>query len=66
MHKSRKDRVRLQLVLVQKRTRLEFLRCNVGRLYTWGETKSQIKKQLQVQRDTSLLSKYSYKKGDGE
>ena len=37
MHKSRKDRVCLRLVLVQKRTRLEFLRRKTGRLYT-GES----------------------------
>jgi hypothetical protein len=36
IHKMRKKgQVRLRLVLVQKRTRLEFLRCNVGCLYTW-------------------------------
>ena len=34
IHTIRNGQVRLRLVLVQKRTRLEFLRRNVGRLYT--------------------------------
>ena len=34
VHKVRNRQVRLRLVLVQKRTRLEFLRRRVGRLYT--------------------------------
>ena len=33
-HKMRNGQVRLRLVLVQKRTRLEFLRRETGRLYT--------------------------------
>ena len=33
-HKMRNGQVRLQLVLVQKRTRLEFLRRETGCLYT--------------------------------
>ena len=36
MHKfEEKRQVRLRLVLVQKRTRLEFLRRMIGHLYTW-------------------------------
>ena len=34
VHKMRNRQVRLRLVLVQKRTRLEFLRREVERLYT--------------------------------
>ena len=34
IHKMRSGQVRLRLVLVQKRTRLESLRRDVGRLYT--------------------------------
>ena len=63
-HKIRNRQVHLQLVLVQKRTRLEFLRRKVGRLYTWESPNTVKRNQTQVQRDASSLSKYSYKKGD--
>ena len=61
----RSRQVRLRLVLVQKRTRLEFLRRNLGRLYTWVGVNMAKEKRYKYKGDTSQLSKYSYIKGDG-
>ena len=50
IHKMRSGRVHLRLVLVQKRTRLEFLQCTAGCLYTWGVEKPSQRNAIQVQR----------------
>ena len=59
-----KDRqVCLRLVLVQKRTRLEFLKARDRALIYMGSTKQRQREALQVQRDLSHLS---YTKGNGD
>ena len=50
-HKVRSRQVRLRLVLVQKRTHLEFLWHAMGHLYTWGFV------------NTTKEMKYKYKGG---
>jgi hypothetical protein len=61
----RNGQVRLRLVLVQKRTRLEFLRREVGRLYTGVSRNTAKETQYKYKEMHHRLSKYSYIKGDG-
>ena len=65
IHKVRIGQVRLRLVFVQKRTRLEFLRRVVGRLYTWGSRNTTKETNYKYKGGTSWLSQYLYTKGDG-
>ena len=64
-HKMRNRQVRLRLVLVQKSTRLEFLRRAVGRLYTQGSRNRTKETRYKYKGGASWLSKYLYIKGDG-
>ena len=65
INKRRSGQVRLQLVLVQKRTRLEFPRRKVGRLYTWMARNTTKETRYKYKETHHWLSKYSYIKGDG-
>ena len=55
----------LRLVLVQKRTRLEFLRRKLGRLYTCEKPNADKEKGYKYKEHALWLSEQSYIKGDG-
>ena len=65
MHKMRNGQVHLRLVLVQKRTCLEFRVCSRVLIYMGASQHAQ-SLGLQVQRDASSLSKYAYKRGHSD